>query len=1036
MAAKIMLLCLLLLALCAFVSAQQVTVYIGGRVTDATGAVVPNATVTAVNSQTGFTRTSTTSGTGDYQLLAMPVGDYKVAVEAPGFKKTTKALHLDIGAAAALDFSLAPGQITQEVEVQAQSEVVEPTRSMVSEVIAERQIENLPVNGRQFIDFALLAPGVTVGDTTSGSTDVIIEPVTKLSFAGQNIHFNYVAIDGADNMSTASGIQKTTPSQEAVKEFRVINTDYSAEAGRAVGGIVNIITKSGTNELHGSVYEYFRNDALDAQQILAAPGMHKLRQNQYGFTIGGPIQKDRTFFFGNYEGQRRRESPFYNSVVLNNIDQINAIKAQFGLPAENLRQTRSTDYDNFLVKLDHSFSKKHYFSGRYFFNNQNLLKESPLNDGFDLPSAFRNNYLRDQSVVGALTSTLSNSVVNDLHGQFAHRMFDFPTVTSQPHLEVSNVFTMGVNRGNPDYYKEDRFEIVDNITWNRGKHTVQFGGNFDHVTTTESFPLFYPFEGDFGCLYASQCPSSLQAGSPFALFFERFQAPNYTEPTIDPAVYQGGRIATAIRNQARGTLGHTYNGMYMQDKWRATQNLSLNLGLRYEFETWPSKALNNDMDNFDPRVGFAYSLGTSKNMILRGGAGIFHGTIPSPLLMCQEPSCGGTTGPYPGTTGDALNANSRLFAFGSGPPIMSMALASLMQGTYPDATPAPFCPDGTLATCGFFGDAVIVRFNKNHQAPYGVQTSLSWEFEPFRNAVFSASYLHVSGAKLGSFFNINQPAPSSQVMLHNSSGASGIKDEFFAAPGVPGVRCFAPGVQVNGGTCPTAYGVYFQADSLWHSSYDGLLVNFNKRVSHHFGAGISYTWSKTLDNGPNPSFVLIPQDNTQFGAERALSSDHVGQRFVGDLTFMGPTNRGALLSGWQMGTIITLESPHYFTKFAGFDANGDLFGTNDRVGIEPRNTFKGDNFKTVDLRVSRTFKASEKLSLQGIAEAFNLLNSTNIRFYNTVYGAADFCPFNPQAQGCAGATQFYREGSPNPTYGTPRATFNPRQIQLALRLTF
>src|SRR5205823_4536664 len=154
-----------------------------------------------------------------------------------------------------LNFTLAPGQVAQEVNVEDVGEVAEPTRTMISSVISQNEIHDLPVNGRQFIDFALLAPGVTIGDTTSGSTDVIIEPVTKLSFAGQNIHYNFIAVDGADNISTASGVQKTTPSTDAVREFRVINNTYSVEAGRAVGGIVNIITKSGTNDFHGSVYE-------------------------------------------------------------------------------------------------------------------------------------------------------------------------------------------------------------------------------------------------------------------------------------------------------------------------------------------------------------------------------------------------------------------------------------------------------------------------------------------------------------------------------------------------------------------------------------------------------------------------------------------------------------------------------------------------------------------------------------------------------------------------------------------------------------
>jgi len=288
----------LLLTLCAAAQAQT-TATVEGRTLDQSGAALAKVSVTAVNSETNYTRSTVTSDLGTYQLVALPVGDYTISAEMKGFKKNVRTVHLDIGAILALDFTLAVGEVSQEVEVKGVSEAVEPTRTMISSVIAEREIQTLPVNGRQFIDFALLAPGVTVGDTTSGSTDVIVEPVTKLAFAGQNIHYNFIAVDGADNISTASAWQKTTPSQEAVQEFRVINSSYSTEYGRAVGGIVNIITKSGTNTLHGSLYEYFRNDALDAKSALSAPGFDKLRQNQFGFTLGGPIQKDRTFFFAN-----------------------------------------------------------------------------------------------------------------------------------------------------------------------------------------------------------------------------------------------------------------------------------------------------------------------------------------------------------------------------------------------------------------------------------------------------------------------------------------------------------------------------------------------------------------------------------------------------------------------------------------------------------------------------------------------------------------------------------------------------------------
>ena len=321
-----------------------------------------------------------------------------------------------------------------------------------------------------------------------------------------------------------------------------------------------------------------------------------------------------------------------------------------------------------------------------------------------------------------------------------------------------------------------------------------------------------------------------------------------------------------------------------------------------------------------------------------------------------------------------------------------------------------------------------MRFDKNHAPPYGIQMSLGLAFQPSNDSALDISVLRSKGVHLGSFYNVNQPNPSGQITVHNSQGQSGTKNTYFAAPGIPGSRSAAPGF-------PVLYAVYFEAASRWNSEWNGLLVNYNKRLTHHFSAGVSYTWSKGIDDGPNPSFVLIPQDSQNLKAERAISSDDVGQRFVLNATLAGPTNRNSLVNNFQLSTIVTLQSPNYFTKFAGFDANGDIFGNNDRVGIEPRNTFKGDSYQTVDLRLARTFKATERLHVEALAEAFNLFNTVNVRFFNTVYGAADFCPFNATAQGCS-ATQRFREGSPNPTYGTPRAVFNPRQIQFALRLTF
>src|SRR5467141_2989069 len=564
---------------------QAVNATLSGKIIDASGGSVAKAPVTASNVATGFSRSALTSDNGEYSILALPAGEYKVTVEFSGFGKQTKNISLQVGQAAELGFTLSPGEVVQRVEVEATSELAEPTRTQVSTVITENQIVNLPVNGREFIDFALLSPAVTIGDTTAGNTDVIVEPVTKLSFAGQNIHYNFIAVDGADDISTASGIQRGTPPQESDQEFRVINSDYSAEFGRATAGIVNIITKSGTNEWHGSLYEYFRNNKLDAINLLQATGAHALRQNQFGGAIGGPVKKDKTFAYGNYEAQRRGESPFYNSAVLANIGPINEVKALYGLaPEPNLGSVlRTNDSDNGFFRVDHRFSDNQSAFVRYFVNDGRLLNQSPLNDGFDLPSAFKDNFYRDQSLAGTLASVFNPRLVNELRVQYARRSFDFPTVSTQPHLELSNTFTAGVNRGNPDFYRESRFEIADNVTRTFGRHTVSFGGNFNFVDTTESFPLFYPFEADFPSLGAflgndggppngvgPQCvsapgdpggPGPAGCQHPNVIFFERFQAPNFNEPSISPSVYTGTRFSSAIRNTAEGQLNHKYSGL-------------------------------------------------------------------------------------------------------------------------------------------------------------------------------------------------------------------------------------------------------------------------------------------------------------------------------------------------------------------------------------------------------------------------------------------------------------------------------------------
>src|SRR5215470_6311078 len=291
---------------------------LNGTVQDTSGRVVAGAAVTLRDLGTNRAYSAVSSASGYYVVPNLSPGQYELTVQSSGFAKYVRTgIDLSVGQTATINIDLKVASVTEQVTVTTEVPLVEPTRTEISQVIDTVQIEQLPTNGRRFVDFALLTPGVAVGRTSLQSTFTEQE-TTRISFGGMRDLSNAVTVDGADYINEATGSQRATPSQEAVSEFRVVNNSFGAEYGRALGGIVNIVTKSGTNDLHGSLYEYFRNSATDARSLLLpAPLSHTLRQNQFGATLGGPIKKDRTFFFMNYEGQRRAEAPIQSPELLN-----------------------------------------------------------------------------------------------------------------------------------------------------------------------------------------------------------------------------------------------------------------------------------------------------------------------------------------------------------------------------------------------------------------------------------------------------------------------------------------------------------------------------------------------------------------------------------------------------------------------------------------------------------------------------------------------------------------------------------------------
>jgi len=449
------------LGLAHYVAAQATISYavLNGTVTDEAGRTVAQAAITVRSLDTNQTFTATSSETGSYAVPSLPPGRYELAVRYSGFGTYTRTgVELTVGQTATINVTLKVAAVREEVVVSTEAPAVETTRSEVSQVIDTKQIADLPISGRLFTDFALLTPSVATSRTSLGTTFTEFE-VTQISFGGMRSFSNEVTVDGADFVNTITGVQRATPPQDAVQEFRVVNNSFGAEYGRALGGIVNIVTKSGTNEIHGSVYDYLQNSATDARSLLQpAPLPHALRENQFGGTLGGPIRKDKTFFFLNYEAKRRGASPTYAPSLFANIAAIDQAKGYMGLSPEgcNLKpalctgspfsylqgvlKTVNNDYG--FARLDHQINNNNRFALRYVVEDARDLGELIGNTedggGIGTPSGARNLFIRDQSLVGTLNTVLRPNLVNTVLGQYSRRHYNFPGATGEPDLSVVN----------------------------------------------------------------------------------------------------------------------------------------------------------------------------------------------------------------------------------------------------------------------------------------------------------------------------------------------------------------------------------------------------------------------------------------------------------------------------------------------------------------------------------------------------------------------------------------------------------------------
>ncbi|MGO9589771.1 MAG: TonB-dependent receptor domain-containing protein [Candidatus Acidiferrales bacterium] len=503
----------------------QANAQLSGTVTDQSGGVVGKVAITLRDVGTNVTYTATSNDSGFYAIPNLPSGTYELKASYTGFAAfTQQGIVLTVGESATVNVGLQLAGQGEKVIVSTEVQVIEPTKTEISQVVNTQQIASLPISGRVFTDFALLTPGVATSRTSLGTTFTEFE-VTQISFGGQRSFSNEITVDGADFVNAASGIQRSTPPQEAVKEFRVVNNSFGADYGRAIGGIVNIVTKSGTNDLHGSAYEYLQNSAADARSLLQpAPLPHQLRQNQFGGAIGGPIVKDKTFFFMNYEGKRSAQSPTYPPDLINDALVIDQAKALMGLAPEgcsaglntclpgfagnpaNITQAQAFGFLNGYLKtgnddygfarLDHQISTNNRLAIRYNVEDVRATGElvgSTLDGGgVGVPSGGRDLLVRDQAVVATVNSVLSPNVVNTVLGQFARRHYNFLGVTGQPDFSILNDLELGHNFGTNDRLYETRGELSDDVSWVKGNHLIKFGADGNYLSSLENFPGFDP----------------------------------------------------------------------------------------------------------------------------------------------------------------------------------------------------------------------------------------------------------------------------------------------------------------------------------------------------------------------------------------------------------------------------------------------------------------------------------------------------------------------------------------------------------------
>jgi hypothetical protein len=672
-------------------------------VVDEQGMVVPGATVTARQTATNITSESVTDLEGRFRFPSLRRGPYELTIALPGFATVRRTVRLAVGSAFEVPVVMKVAGLDTRVDVVAAVPPIETARSQIAGTVREDEVRTLPLNGRNFLDLAVLVPGVST--TNTGSTQLFAEtsavPGQGLSIGSQRNLSNNFIVDGLSANDDAAGLSGITYSVDAVDQFQVVTSGGQAELGRALGGYVNVVTKSGTNDLQGDLYGYLRDDSLNARNALTGVRL-PMSQKQYGASVGGPVVRNRTFFFANAE-RRALDQSGITTIAPADVDAINARLSEAGYRGQPVTTglfSNPVHSVNVLGKVDHQISGRDQLTVRYS-GYDVTSRNSRGAGGLSAASASSSLDNQDHSLAVSNTWTLSNRTVNETRTQFAYgSLHALPSDPIGPAVTISGVASFGTLSSSPQTRQNTMFQIVDNLSHQRGAHALRAGIDLLVNRTTIGFPRAYRGAYAFSSL------------------------PNFLAGTYNNAGFTQTFGATAI-GQVSPNLG-----LYAQDEWKVEPSFTLNVGLRYDLQKLETVSV--DTNNLSPRLGFAWTVGEARRTVVRGGAGLYFDRVPLRALANALLSAGNTT--------DVANLRQ-----------IGISLSPAQAG-------APVFPEVLGGPVASVTLPSLTTMDRQLQNAYSRQASVEVERQIGNGATASVGYQYMRGS--GLLMSINQNVPS------------------------------------------------------------------------------------------------------------------------------------------------------------------------------------------------------------------------------------------------------------------------------------